>query len=638
MASRPRATPFFWMFVLSIWMHGNIGVVVYHTAKLTAPEPEPPQPMAVELVADPGAERPDLPPVDAPAEPPPQAVAVRLVPAPATPPPPGPQPAPEPPKAEPKKEERKPEPPPEKVEPQPSKELMRLKMVEVNNPESDKPPENARFLSDKNRRVDQETRAKHTNLVHDHPKPQPSSEPGGDSKAPAPGGKEERIAETKDVKAPPSKSRDRDLKPHPLLVMRSAGVPGPVTPSREAAPGAKELSPDGVLPMPQRGQRGRAVGSKLSLDHKSLDRIDGKAAEEARQLARLSPSQRSSTKGRYDAKWKAVRSALENFIPEVRPGNQTALSTRAHPFALYVARMHRQIHKLWGFGFLEDLDRKPDSNSMNNMQLWTMVEIVLLPDGSVAKATVVRPSGILPYDVAALDTVFSSAPYPPTPRDIRSADGRVYMHWRFHRDHRQCGTFGVDPYILTTPPKGPIDTVAAEVKGDPSAPESRALRQLHRRPAPAPRARPQPTVQPQAPAAAKPSPAAQAAAAGRVDARDPAARAIAESLVRGFREGNAAKMAAACGLPFLAQGKKVASTRAELERMLGDLLREARGRHSSAVTISTVLEARAALGQLPPGAEHGAAQLVGHASLGGTAVTLILQRKADRWLVIGLNR
>jgi TonB family protein len=341
--------------------------------------------------------------------------------------------------------------------------------------------------------------------------------------------------------------------------------------------------------MPQRGQRGRG-GPGLSLDHKSLDRIDGKAAEEARQLARLSPSQRSSTKGRYDAKWKAVRSALENFIPEVRPGNQTALSTRAHPFALYVARMHRQIHKLWGFGFLEDLDRKPDGNSMNNMQLWTMVEIVVMPDGSVAKATVVRPSGILPYDVAALDTVFSSAPYPPTPRDIRSADGRVYMHWRFHRDHRQCGTFGVDPYILTTPPKGPIDTVAGEVKGDPSAAESRALRQLHRRPAPGARPRPpQHAVQPQAPVTARPNAAAQAAAASRVDARDPAAKAAAESFVRGFREGSAAKMAAACSLPFLAQGKKVAATRAELQRMLGDLLRETRGRGSSPVTVSTVL-------------------------------------------------
>ena len=50
-----------------------------------------------------------------------------------------------------------------------------------------------------------------------------------------------------------------------------------------------------------------------------------------------------------------VQSALENFIPEVKPGNQTALNTRAAPFAAFIARMHRSIHELWGFGFLEEL-------------------------------------------------------------------------------------------------------------------------------------------------------------------------------------------------------------------------------------------------------------------------------------------
>ena len=52
-----------------------------------------------------------------------------------------------------------------------------------------------------------------------------------------------------------------------------------------------------------------------------------------------------------------MQAALENFIPEVKPGNQTALNTRAAPFAAYIARMHRSIHKLWGFGELEDVGR-----------------------------------------------------------------------------------------------------------------------------------------------------------------------------------------------------------------------------------------------------------------------------------------
>src|SRR5205823_5493518 len=56
-----------------------------------------------------------------------------------------------------------------------------------------------------------------------------------------------------------------------------------------------------------------------------------------------------------------------------------------------------------------------------------------------------------PFDVAAIDSVMSAAPFPRPPQAIRSANGKVYLDWQFHRDDRACGTFGVDPHILTTP-------------------------------------------------------------------------------------------------------------------------------------------------------------------------------------------
>jgi TonB family protein len=79
----------------------------------------------------------------------------------------------------------------------------------------------------------------------------------------------------------------------------------------------------------------------------------------------------------------------------------------------------------------------------------TNLEIVVNPDGTVDKVTIVRTSGHQPYDVAAIDVAYSAAPYPPTPPEIRSGNGKVYVHWRFHRDRRQCATTGVDYFILT---------------------------------------------------------------------------------------------------------------------------------------------------------------------------------------------
>ena len=62
-----------------------------------------------------------------------------------------------------------------------------------------------------------------------------------------------------------------------------------------------------------------------------------------------------------------------------RSGNQDALRTRADPFALYIARMHRKIHSLWGYGFLVVLSDADDP--LNNMDL--------MANGSVDKAGIV---------------------------------------------------------------------------------------------------------------------------------------------------------------------------------------------------------------------------------------------------------
>jgi TonB family protein len=114
--------------------------------------------------------------------------------------------------------------------------------------------------------------------------------------------------------------------------------------------------------------------------------------------------------------------------------------------------MHRRIHELWGFGFLEDLDDKGSDYPLNDPNLWTNLEVSVNPDGTVHKVTIAKTSGKTEFDVAAVDTVISGGPYDPTPEAIRSVDGRIYLRWGFYRNWRQCGTFNVEPYILTEVP------------------------------------------------------------------------------------------------------------------------------------------------------------------------------------------
>ncbi|MBI5502069.1 MAG: TonB C-terminal domain-containing protein [Deltaproteobacteria bacterium] len=143
---------------------------------------------------------------------------------------------------------------------------------------------------------------------------------------------------------------------------------------------------------------------------------------------------------------------LENFTPDIRPGNQTALDTLYHPFADYLTAFHRRMHPHWGDGFLVSLTAEPDTHPLNDMNLWTKLEIAVNGDGTIWKITIVRSSGNIVYDTAAIDAVFQGEPYPEPPAELQSGDGRLYLRWSFYRNHSQCGVWNAEPFILPDPP------------------------------------------------------------------------------------------------------------------------------------------------------------------------------------------
>jgi hypothetical protein len=61
----------------------------------------------------------------------------------------------------------------------------------------------------------------------------------------------------------------------------------------------------------------------------------------------------------------------------------------------------------------------------------------------------VRSSDDERFDFGAFNAVWRGAPYPPPPPEIRSPDGRTYLHWLLHRGPSQCGTWNAEPFILS---------------------------------------------------------------------------------------------------------------------------------------------------------------------------------------------
>jgi outer membrane biosynthesis protein TonB len=369
---------------------------------------------------------------------------VAIVPPPKTPPPPIPQLQPPP-----------PPPPPEPPQPKPQPPPPNMTMVEVKDDKNvkDKAPDDATMLSDKNRDVAEETRADKTNLEKE-------SE-GKEVASVEIGGPDDKIRQLEETEATTDKrleSTDHSGKDETAkgVIVGEGGDNGEEG-TGENAPGILSMRDIGGRGAIQdQGKDGKKAGRKgtigvnTPLAFEDYERIMGKdAADNEREVA---ARKMSAKKGRWERKLAAVKSSLENFVPDVRVGNQTALKTRAHPFALYVARMHRRIHELWGFGFLESLDEKSADYPLNNPDLWTNLEVSVNADGTVHKVTIVKTSGKTEFDVAAVDTILSSAPYDEPPEAIRSVDGRVYLRWGFYRNWRQCGTFNVEPYILDSVP------------------------------------------------------------------------------------------------------------------------------------------------------------------------------------------
>ncbi len=115
------------------------------------------------------------------------------------------------------------------------------------------------------------------------------------------------------------------------------------------------------------------------------------------------------------------RSAIENYTPSVKPGNQTALNTARAPFATYLSVIHNRLHPIFADWYLSSLDSLPANHPLNRPDLSTSIEIILDEDeGRIVKLGVTKASGVTMFDVAALDSTERAAPFGRPPREIVS--------------------------------------------------------------------------------------------------------------------------------------------------------------------------------------------------------------------------
>ncbi|MBC8072332.1 MAG: TonB C-terminal domain-containing protein, partial [Deltaproteobacteria bacterium] len=467
--------------------YGLVGLVQTSPREIVPREEE-----VTYIELDPDAEEPDeIAKLDEPEPPPPE------------PPKPKPKLRPRPEKLPELEFEELPEPEPEKEEeqePEPEKAaepidfvLDQLKSVEQPDElDEEKAPEQADYLSNINKDVQEQTRSAVTNLEKDAIKPKAAQLEPSETKAVGTAN-ENKVAEAKEIKSqinktsppsPPTKVEQRpeqtDPQPKSLLAMRETehrdhkmAEDAHEALAAEAADGDMQRQRDKQASIAPRNAQARTdrkdAAYRFRPRPKDLVALFGKDANAPQ---RAEHARESKTKGVWADAKAHYQSPLENMVPEVQVGNQTALRSRKHPFARFIAQMHREIHDAWAWGFLEQLDAQGRNHPLNKFDLWSRVEIVLDRDGTIEKVTTVRHSGNLAFDAAAREVIHSSGPFPDPPQEIRSGNGKIYIHWAFHRDERACGTFGAQPFILDNAGAGDRPDPDAIVRGGKSERES----------------------------------------------------------------------------------------------------------------------------------------------------------------------
>jgi TonB family protein len=78
----------------------------------------------------------------------------------------------------------------------------------------------------------------------------------------------------------------------------------------------------------------------------------------------------------------------------------------------YIRRARSRIDRLWAF---------PKWAALEGMQGTVIVTFVINADGSVANATVTRPSGIADFDESCRQAVVRGGPYGPLPPELGSS-------------------------------------------------------------------------------------------------------------------------------------------------------------------------------------------------------------------------
>ncbi len=280
----------------------------------------------------------------------------------------------------------------------------------------DRAPENARFLSEHNTRVERETRSRFQAKVAENVMNEVTTARKGQLSAPS-----------------------ADQRPARALEIGPAQPGQPATDAGQGGP---------ALEIPDSRRRDRLA---LKLDPE-LGRLQNReAADEVkgnsdRLKLSLGPGDQAEQRGSAPAEGPSVAELIpgigvlarlsgapsNDHLEDVEEGDGTFLNSREFKFASYFNRMKRGVSQHWD-PLTEYRRRDPTGNIYGFRSRVTVLQVTLKPDGSLKNVEVQRSSGLDFLDREAVAAFQRAQPFPNPPRALVT-DGQIAFPFGFHLD------------------------------------------------------------------------------------------------------------------------------------------------------------------------------------------------------------
>ncbi len=311
-----------------------------------------------------------------------------------------------------------PPPPPPPAAPPPPKPPLDTQVIETPRPASEEAPDDARFLSEYDSKVDKQKVAR--GAVQEDITDKPSPAELAAKKRP----REANLPEPPKDDAPPSPDRAPDAPPTKgKLSMREPGAP-----EVAEVPQARRDAGDraGSDAAPGDGTKQRKGDGAISQDERKpteVARGDGGGGGGEPRAPNLRASEETFER--------AVGGGSVDHVEDVDEGDENAFNSKRWVFASFFNRVKRQVAQNWnpaGVWQRED----PSGTVHGTKTRITRVRVGLDAQGELRTIVVVTASGAAVLDDEAVRAFRAAGPFPNPPGQLVDADGYISFQFSFH--------------------------------------------------------------------------------------------------------------------------------------------------------------------------------------------------------------